>query len=78
MDDKLEREDAVLGHDKGYIYPSSLLYMVSGMFEELDFAVFADAPWLACNVSPRLIGWTRNKNPQAKPSRLSFRSPGTV
>ena len=44
MDDELERADAVLGHDKGYIYPSSLLYMVSGMFEELGSEAFADAP----------------------------------
>jgi hypothetical protein len=44
MDDELERGDAVLGHDKGYIYPSSLLYLVSGMFEEFESAGFVDAP----------------------------------
>jgi hypothetical protein len=44
MNDELERADAVLGHDKGYIYPSSLLYLVSGMFEEFESAGFVDAP----------------------------------
>jgi len=46
MNDELERRDAVLGHDKGYIYPSSLLYLVSGLFEESDSKPFADAPLL--------------------------------
>lgn len=44
MTDVLERRDAVLGHDKGYIYPSSLLYCVSGMFEEQEAEAYADAP----------------------------------
>lgn len=44
MTDALERKDAVLGHDKGYIYPSSLLYLVSGLFEEKDAKAYADAP----------------------------------
>lgn len=44
MTDTLERKDAVLGHDKGYIYPSSLLYLVSGLFEEKDAKAYADAP----------------------------------
>lgn len=46
MDDTLERRDAVLGHDKGYIYPSSLLYLVSGLFEAMDGEVYPDAPIL--------------------------------
>lgn len=46
MSDELERKDAVLGHDKGYIYPSSLLYLVSGLFEEQGAKPFADAPLL--------------------------------
>lgn len=46
MDDALERRDAVLGHDKGYIYPSSLLYLVSGLFESDDRKAYADAPIL--------------------------------
>lgn len=46
MDDGLERADAVLGHDKGYIYPSSLLYLVSGLFERKDDEVYRDAPIL--------------------------------
>ncbi|BCI68738.1 hypothetical protein [Acetobacter aceti] len=46
MTDALERKDAVLGHDKGYIYPSSLLYLVSGLFEEKDAKAYADAPLL--------------------------------
>lgn len=44
MNDALERRDAVLGHDKGYIYPSSLLYLVSGMFELRDKNAYVDAP----------------------------------
>ncbi|MBZ9860385.1 hypothetical protein [Mesorhizobium sp. CA12] len=46
MTDELERADAVLGHDKGYIYPSSLLYLVSGMFEEMNAKAYPDAPIL--------------------------------
>jgi hypothetical protein len=46
MDDAHERRDAVLGHDRGYIYPSSLLYLVSGLFEERDADAYADAPLL--------------------------------
>ncbi|MGQ0582097.1 MAG: hypothetical protein ACT4O6_09185 [Reyranella sp.] len=46
MTDELERADAVLGHDKGYIYPSSLLYLVSGLFEELNAKAYPDAPIL--------------------------------
>ena len=46
MNDDLERRDAVLGHDKGYIYPSSLLYCVSGMFEERAGKAYVDAPLL--------------------------------
>jgi hypothetical protein len=34
MTDEHERKDPVLGSDLGFIYPSSLLYCVSGMFEE--------------------------------------------
>lgn len=44
MTDAFERKDAVLGHDKGYVYPSSLLYLVSGMFEERDAKAYPDAP----------------------------------
>ncbi len=44
MTDDLERVDAVLGHDKGYIYPSSLLYLVSGLFEERAAEALVDAP----------------------------------
>jgi len=46
MSDRLERADAVLGHQFGYIYPSSLLYLVSGLFEHLDKDGFVDAPLL--------------------------------
>lgn len=46
MTDELERRDAVLGHDKSYIYPSSLLYLVSGMFEEQKAEAYPDAPIL--------------------------------
>ncbi|USJ27573.1 alpha/beta hydrolase [Ensifer adhaerens] len=46
MTDELERRDAVLGHDRSYIYPSSLLYLVSGMFEEQNIEAYPDAPIL--------------------------------
>jgi hypothetical protein len=46
MTDEFERRDAVLGHDKGYIYPSSLLYLVSGMFEEEATEPYPDVPIL--------------------------------
>lgn len=46
MTDGLECKDAVLGHDKGYIYPRSLLYCVSGVFEEHAAKAYADAPLL--------------------------------
>jgi len=46
MDDGLERADAVLGHDKGFIYPSSLLYLVSGLFERDKSEAYVDAPIL--------------------------------
>lgn len=46
MGDELERKDAVLGHDKAFIYPSSLLYLVSGLFENSGAGPYADAPIL--------------------------------
>ncbi|ESZ29643.1 hypothetical protein X733_25530 [Mesorhizobium sp. L2C067A000] len=33
MSDKLERADVLLGKGYGFLYPSSLLYLVSGLFE---------------------------------------------
>ncbi len=44
MTDHAERRDPVLGTDLGYIYPSSLLYLVSGMFEEQGKTAYPDAP----------------------------------
>jgi hypothetical protein len=55
MSDEFERKDAVLGHDKGYIYPSSLLYLVSGLFEESGGEAFPDAPILGMQ---RFVGAT--------------------
>ncbi|MGR9265616.1 hypothetical protein [Rhizobium leguminosarum] len=46
MPDHLERKDPVLGADFGYLYPSSLLYLVSGLFEDRDADAFVDAPIL--------------------------------
>jgi hypothetical protein len=46
MTDEAERRDAVLGANRSYIYPSSLLYLVSGMFEEIDSKAYPDAPLL--------------------------------
>ena len=46
MNDATERADPVLGRNLGYIYPSSLLYLISGLFEERDNDAYADAPLL--------------------------------
>ena len=46
MNDTLEQADAVLGHGTGAIYPSSLLYLVSGLFEETNGKAAPDAPLL--------------------------------
>lgn len=55
MSDELEQADAVLGHDKGYIYPSSLLYLVSGVFEQIGTSPYLDAPLVGMQ---RFIGKT--------------------
>lgn len=46
MTDEYERKDPVLGKDYGFIYPSSLLYCVSGMFEEKGIEAYPDSPIL--------------------------------
>jgi hypothetical protein len=46
MSDPFERQDVLLGEGKGYLYPSSLLYLVSGLFEEVGGAALPDAPIL--------------------------------
>ncbi len=46
MHDDLERRDVLLGRGLGFIYPSSLLYLVSGLFEEEAAEGLADAPLL--------------------------------
>jgi len=46
MKDELERQDPVLGRALGFIYPYSLLYLVSGLFEEKDADAFPDSPLL--------------------------------
>lgn len=56
MTDALERRDAVLGHDWSYIYPSSLLYLVSGMFEEQKSEAYPDAPILGMQRFSTLSG----------------------
>lgn len=56
MTDALERKDALLGHDKGYVYPSSLLYLVSGIFEERDAKAYPDAPILGMQRYAGLAG----------------------
>ncbi|WP_167369077.1 hypothetical protein [Methylobacterium brachiatum] len=44
MRDDLERADVLLGKGFGFVYPSSLLYLVSGLFEEKGPDGLADAP----------------------------------
>jgi hypothetical protein len=46
MSDRVERKDPVLGKGFGAIYPSSLLYLVSGLFEERGSDALVDAPLL--------------------------------
>ena len=46
MSDDLEAKDSLLGPGKGFVYPRSLLYLVSGICEENDDKAFADAPLL--------------------------------
>lgn len=46
MLDALERKDAVLGARLGFLYPSSLLYLISGALEDRNAAAFPDAPIL--------------------------------
>lgn len=46
MNDELERGDALLGKGYGFVYPSSLLYLVSGLFELQDGDAAVDAPLL--------------------------------
>ncbi|ATL98525.1 hypothetical protein CK910_08555 [Aeromonas sp. CA23] len=58
MTDEFERRDAVLGHDKSYIYPSSLLYLVSGLFEEQANGPYIDAPLLGMQRFATLSGLT--------------------
>lgn len=44
MSDALERADCLLGPKLGFIYPSSLLYLVSGLFEQVEADGLVDAP----------------------------------
>lgn len=58
MKDEYERKDAVLGQDKSYIYPSSLLYLVSGLFEEQSSQPYTDAPLLGMQRFATMSGLT--------------------
>lgn len=77
MSDELERRDAVLGHDKGYIYPSSLLYLVSGLFENSHADAFVDAPLVGMR---RFVGadWLDDPVQTAANQRIAafFQQPG--
>lgn len=53
MSDDAERVDALLGPNLSAIYPSSLLYLVSGLFEEAGTDAMPDAPILGMQ---RFIG----------------------
>lgn len=56
MRDELERADALLGAKYGFLYPSSLLYLVSGAFEHTAGQGYTDAPLLGME---RFIGGAR-------------------
>ncbi|MCW2338234.1 hypothetical protein M2337_002467 [Sphingobium sp. B2D3A] len=75
MTDELERRDAVLGHDKGYIYPSSLLYVVSGMFEEMNAKAYPDAPILGMQRFATVSGFDPQEQSTAKAIAAFFQAP---
>jgi len=75
MTDELERRDAVLGHDKGYIYPSSLLYVVSGMFEETNAKAYPDAPILGMQRFATVSGLDPQEQSTAKAIAAFFQAP---
>lgn len=59
MTDTAERRDAVLGPRSSYIYPCSLLYLVSGLFEkQAAGAAYPDAPILGMLRFSSLAGLT--------------------
>lgn len=61
MQDELERKDVLLGPGYGFLYPSSLLYFVSGLCEESETEALEDAPLLGMErfiVSPTT--WLEN------------------
>jgi len=75
MTDELERRDALLGHDKAYIYPSSLLYVVSGMFEEFDTKAYPDAPILGMQRFASVSGLNADEQATAKAIAAFFQAP---
>jgi len=75
MTDELERRDALLGHDKAYIYPSSLLYVVSGMFEELNAKAYPDAPILGMQRFASVSGLNTDEQTAAKAIAAFFQAP---
>lgn len=76
MTDELERADAVLGHDRGYIYPSSLLYLVSGMFEEMNAKAYPDAPILGMQRFSNLSGLDAAEQAATKSIATFFQGAG--
>ncbi len=55
LGDQRERDDALLGARLRFLYPSSLLYIVSGLFEDDDQVPHVDAPLLGME---RFRRWT--------------------
>ena len=60
LSDERERADALMGKKMGFLYPSSLLYVVSGLFEDDNQEPHVDAPLLGMqrfrNWSGRSLG----------------------
>lgn len=79
MRDELERADILLGKGTGYLYPSSLLYLVSGLFEKLGKEPMSDAPLLGLE---RFLGlptpWLSDPDQLAAIQEITrfFQSPG--
>lgn len=69
MADMYERRDPVLGKGTGAIYPSSLLYLISGILERRDNKPFVDAPVLGMqrfiHRDPAWIGEEDERNAMA-------------
>lgn len=78
MDDVHERKDALLGSNRGYIYPHSLLYCVSGLFENNGKHPYPDAPILGMRRFGDAHWMNREERKDAKAIADFFARPGNA